>query len=318
MLFLAAAGGLAFELRTNGVFACPALGYDADRYLGYCNARSYADFDHGAFWFGLEPAAVQAAARAEVLFIGNSRLQFGLSTRTTLDWFAEAGLSHYLLGFSNAENVVFFEPMLAELGPSATVYVINVDGFFLDFQTPPVRDLFSRTGDIAVRYRQKQLWQIPHQLICTTVPAACGNDVAFFRARGDGHWVINGTRGLRPGPVGELDVDDNRSLTSRFTRAEEFVSQLPVDRNCIVMTIVPSGETDFDSARTIADRLGILFVAPRLDELRTFDGSHLDPDSAEQWSTAFLDRAESTVLECTRARSSVEDGMPHVPANDPR
>ena len=35
--------------------------------------RSYGDYDHGAIWFGLEPAADAAAANAQVLFLGNSR-----------------------------------------------------------------------------------------------------------------------------------------------------------------------------------------------------------------------------------------------------
>jgi len=84
----------AFKLRTQGIFACPASGYPADGYLGYCNASAYGDYDHGALWFGMEAEAEHHTADADVLFIGNSRMQFGFSSAATSDWFASAGASH--------------------------------------------------------------------------------------------------------------------------------------------------------------------------------------------------------------------------------
>ena len=71
---------LGYKLRTDGVFACPASGYGSDHYLAYCQTGGYGDYDHGAFWFGLEPEAQRAATDADVLFLGNSRMQFAFST----------------------------------------------------------------------------------------------------------------------------------------------------------------------------------------------------------------------------------------------
>src|SRR5579862_5884246 len=47
----------AYSLRAYGIFNCQASGYGADRYLAYCGARTYGDYDYGAFWFPLEPEA---------------------------------------------------------------------------------------------------------------------------------------------------------------------------------------------------------------------------------------------------------------------
>ena len=80
----AAAGAVVLGLRLDSLFACQAAGYGPDRYLAYCQATNYGDYDHGAFWFGLERAALDAAANADVLFLGNSRMQFGLSTDATV------------------------------------------------------------------------------------------------------------------------------------------------------------------------------------------------------------------------------------------
>ena len=77
ILLAAFAGSFFHRLRHNMIFACPANGYTADKYLSYCGASNYGDYENGAFWFGLEPAAELSAAKADVLFLGNSRTQFG-------------------------------------------------------------------------------------------------------------------------------------------------------------------------------------------------------------------------------------------------
>ena len=130
-LVLAMALGFgAYSLRKYLILSCPASGYASDGYLGYCGATSYGDYDHGAIWFGLEPAATAAAANAQVLFLGNSRMQFGFSSKATADWFSSHSESYYLLGFSHDENYSFEAPLVRKLRPRAKVYVINIDLFF--------------------------------------------------------------------------------------------------------------------------------------------------------------------------------------------
>src|SRR5215468_2498693 len=49
--------GYIYQLRTQTIFACPANFYDSDHYIAYCGAGGYGEYDHGAFWFDLEPSA---------------------------------------------------------------------------------------------------------------------------------------------------------------------------------------------------------------------------------------------------------------------
>ena len=98
------------SLRREGIFACPAHEYARGYDLGYCNGRSYGDDDHGAFWFSLEPKAVEAAETADILFIGSSRLPFGFSAPALGKWSAAVGVRYDLLGFSHFENATFAEP----------------------------------------------------------------------------------------------------------------------------------------------------------------------------------------------------------------
>ncbi|HXE23444.1 MAG TPA: hypothetical protein VN637_01010, partial [Roseiarcus sp.] len=129
-----------YWIRTRTLFACPADGYSADRYIAYCDAGNYADYEHGAFWFDLEPSAWGFARNADVLFLGNSRLQVGFSTAATADWFSRASAKYYLLGFSYFENALFAEALLSRMRPDgAKVLVINVDDFFDLSETDPVK-----------------------------------------------------------------------------------------------------------------------------------------------------------------------------------
>lgn len=290
-------GAFVYKLRVDGIFACPASGYGSNAYLTDCTARTYGDYDHGAFWFGLEPQAQQAAAEAEVLIVGSSRLQFAFSGAATAKWFSELGIRYYLLGFSGTENVVFFSPLLAKIRPRAKVYVINVDRFFDDRISPPTEQIL-HDRDILQRYDEKQTWQSLHKRICAVLPFACGRALAVYRERETGVWQRKGvgrfeSQGVSDGPPSSVDRWDQYARL-----AEDFLAHLPVDRSCVILTIVPTVETKRAEAVAIAARLGFDLLSPRIEGLRTFDGSHLDEASAERWSAAFLEETEPRILKC--------------------
>ena len=77
--------------------------------------------------------------------------------------------------------------------------------------------------------------------------------------------------------------------------ARSFLSQLPVRRDCIILTTVPTVRAhafvyapSVETAEAVAKELGVSFVPAALDGLRTFDGSHLNQSSAERWSKPFF------------------------------
>ena len=51
VIVVATLGAYAYHLRTDTIFSCQADGYNTDRYLAYCNGASYAEYEHGAFYF---------------------------------------------------------------------------------------------------------------------------------------------------------------------------------------------------------------------------------------------------------------------------
>lgn len=293
-------GATGYKLRHAGLFACEASGYAPDHYLAYCQATSYGDYDYGAFWYGLEPSSTAAATNADVLLLGDSRLEFGLSTRATDSWFTSHALRYYLLGFAYNGNMAFARPLLGKLHPKARLYVINVDRFFRNQPTVPAQAVM---GDSSARprYDEKRLWQAPHRSLCGRLGSLCGDGAAFFRARSTGAWVRDGGE-WTAAPVAYSDSVDRAQLDSEVVAGRTFLSALPVKQDCIVLTMIPKSGTALGNAegtaRAIAASLGLPLVAPRLDSLSTFDGSHLDRASAERWSAAFFDAAAPLMQKC--------------------
>ena len=298
LVLLGAVAGAVDAARTKGIFACPTADLGPDHYLAYCQATGFGDYDHGAFWFDLEEEAISAAASAEVLFLGNSRLQFGLSSELLEDWFASQSLRYYLLGFSHMENHNFTRPLLSRLNPTADAYIVNIDLFFESRVSPPANDVMTDDGSFE-RYRKKRVWQRIHDGLCGAIESLCRNEVAFFRSRTTGAWVRKG------GEFGDLekvvtydDSVDQSMLDNYYSAGAAFISELTAGGACIILTNTPQSNTTSGTARSLADRLGLPLVAPRLDGLKTFDGSHLDVDSARRWSAAFVESAAPLLRAC--------------------
>ncbi|MER2507683.1 MAG: hypothetical protein ABTQ27_02865 [Amaricoccus sp.] len=303
VIFAAMLGASLYHLRHAGILSCPATGYDDTHYLAYCHGDAYGDYDHGAVWFGLEPGVRETAAGADVLFVGNSRLEFGFSSAAIEHWAAANDLAYYLLGFSYTENSAFLGPLLDGLKPSAEAYVINLDQFFMDKASPPGAEVMFGGGSLG-RYEGKRDWQGPHRLLCGALPILCGEAVSYYRDRANGQWSHEGTWRtdkdvalLATGIDGELPVD-----VASLDRAREigaaFIDKLGVPRDCVVLTYVPTRENKRATADALATSLGFELVSPRLDDLRTFDGSHLDPASAERFAAAFLEVAGPRLAAC--------------------
>lgn len=296
IILVATVGAYIYTMRVQGIFACPGNAYGPDYYLAYCYAKHFGDYEHGAIWFDLEPKIRDSARSAEVLFLGSSRMQFGLSTDATSHWFSANSASYYLMGFAYWENYLFAKPLLSRLQPQARVYVINLDTFFDDTESAPARTIL-HDRDAATRYRQKHDLERMHNWLCTAVPSACGDVAAFYRNRSTGSYIQRGGK-IGVFPVSYNHVIDQQMARGYVTRAAPFLAGLPVDSKCVILTMVPTVNTPSATAREIAHSLGATFIAPEPDGLATFDKSHMNRASAEIWSTAFFETAGPVIRRC--------------------
>jgi hypothetical protein len=303
LVLAAAFVAFAYQIRSQTIFSCPAGGYGADRYVAYCQGTSYADYEHGAFQFDLEPAARTFAKNADVLFLGNSRLQIAFSTSATADWFSEASARYYLMGFLYYENAVFAEELLRTIHPRARVFVINVDDFFTRSESPPVKTIL-HDPEARRKYEAKQFWQRIHEPICKRFARLCGKKFVIFRSRETGAYFQEGTPPQKNTPVSyDQDVSPN-VVDSNVAAAIDFLSHFAEGR-CVILTNVPFVETNTGNANAIAKGIGAKLVTPEIpDGLRTYDGYHLDQPSAERWSRAFFLAAGSEIRTCLAAQAT--------------
>lgn len=285
-----------YHLRTQGIFACQAGGYSDQQYLAYCQTNGYGDFDHGAFWFNLEPEATNSAANAQLLVIGNSRMQYGLSTVTAKEWLSKNAAPYYLLGFAYHPRVVFQRALLNKLKPTPRMYVINLDSFFEENASVPAHMVMEQP-DAESHYRWKRFWQSLHRGICGPIPLICGDSYAIFRTARSGEWqssgliVANEATSVEP-------AADAEAVAREVASGERFLDGLNVDRRCVIFTLVPTVDAPLPTSAAIAKALHVDFIAPEPEDLLTFDGSHLDRESAERWSAAFLDAAGPKIRDC--------------------
>jgi len=287
----------AYWLRTNTIFSCQADGYNRDRYLAYCNGANYGDYEHGAFYFDLEPSVENFARNADVLFLGDSRLQVAFSTAATADWFSAASARYYLMGFSYYENVIFAEKLLSKIHPRARVYVINVDDFFDRSESPPVKTVL-HDPEARNRYEGKRLWQRVHESICKTFSALCGVKFVIFRSWETGAYYTEGAFQHKIIPVSYDQVINQNIVNTNTATAIDFLSHFTQGK-CVILTNVPFVGTEIGKANAIAEGVGMKLVTPgNLEGLQTFDGYHLDQPSAQRWSHAFFEAAGSKIRSC--------------------
>lgn len=299
VILVAALCTYAYTLRTRSAFACPASGYSPDRYLAYCSATEYGDFDHGAFWFDLVAGVRENLQSADVLFLGNSRMQFGFSGEPTQHWLAAAGAKYYLVGFAYWENVNFEIPLLKKWTPTARIFIVNVDSYFVADQTEPAKAVMHDPAALG-RYRRKEFWQRPHRLICGELPRFCGRNESFYRSVATGYYMREGGQ-AGAYAVSEDPKIDTPSLEYSVGSAERLLHALPVERSCVLFTIVPTEATKRAQAELLAQRVGVKFISPQIPGLTTFDHSHLNSDGAARWSAEFFQQAEPDIRRCLAA-----------------
>ena len=118
-----------------------------------------------------------------------------------------------------------------------------------------------------------------------------------FRSRETGAYEVHPGK-LKIKPVSYSLVVDQKKVTAEITFANDFLSHLPVRRECIILTKVPSVGTNLKSAEAVAHALAMDLITPELVGLETMDGSHLDEQSAERWSSAFFQKAGAQIRKC--------------------
>lgn len=289
----------------GAVVRCNPDGIDAHTYMAGCSAAYFGDYEHAALYFGLEPEAVAAMKKADVLILGNSRAMWAFSTEATDAAFRKLGLSYYVLGFGADERMRFAAALMARHGLKPKAVIINADPFFIDATNPENEAILSGRMETLVpnlMRRSAQRWLAawcanPDRFFA----ASTCKEASLFRSASDGRWRLQHylNRTTRNPITPNTDFLIERK--DRFVEAaRSFRDVLNLPAQCVVLTSVPSNLQTENVARTVSSALGWPYIEPKLSDLRTIDDSHLAPEQAERWSSAMLAAAADTLSRCLR------------------
>ncbi len=274
-----------------------------DAYLAYCDTPSFGSYEHEAYALHFEPAAVRAMRRAQVLFLGNSRVQFAFSTPETDRFFAARGISYHLLGFGFGESSAFPRYLFTHDPPHPKVVIINADPFFQPVLSPAADAMFGlRRGAYTDALLKKAFGRLQPALcalgLCPqTVPST-------YRDIRTGQWIWQGA--LLPADTVTAAIRSQKALSwprsavpAWQADATSFLAMLNVPRACVILTGIPTPAIDAEGmAAALGQRLGLPVVQPVVSGLFSLDNSHLSGASARRWSAAFLAQAAPIIDRC--------------------
>jgi hypothetical protein len=284
---------------------CEGFSADTDHFMAYCNSKGHGHYDHAAYLFETENGLYDMVKNADVLFLGSSRIQDALSTNALTEWTISKRVQPYLLGFGYKEQDIFAAELLKKIRPKPKLVIINVDPFFSSSTSAHAHQLLeSPISGWLKALTKKVLHSFNEIAFRSELPLieklVKGTISTVYRSRKDGRWIW---RKERRGtiPVAEIEEDNKDMLINQYaSNAESFLQLLPVKRQCVVLTNIPSAKTNTDISKVLAKRLGTGYVAPYSANLMTTDGSHLDSASSELWTSAFLKDLEPFLALCLK------------------
>jgi hypothetical protein len=273
--------------------ACDPRGHAAGVFLAYCGNPVFGDYEHGAYYLGLERGALAGAGDADVLFLGNSKLQYAFSTEATRRYFEARHTRYYLLGFGYTEQSKFGISLFEKLRLAPRVIVVNADPFFSAQLSEAGAAVMSARPAMLLDYLRKGAFTRVHAPMCAYLPSLCAPaSKAIYREERTGAWILKGVYdpfAAKPifGPAA-AHLDPHPSVTAR-EEAHRLVRAAGIPSRCIVLTATPNQTIDSRGfARALAAKMNFTVILPDLPNMATIDGAHMHGPSAEHGSAAFL------------------------------
>jgi len=269
--------------------------------------------DHHVLWFDIDPVVAARLRAADVLFVGHSRLMFALRPDVLRPFFADRGVSYYVMGFGFREHDRFPLQLIRRLDLRPRLVVANADGFFTGGLSAWA-EAVNRDSPLAARKRR---WEaeaahrvrgvaqhvLPNWFQMLGLPGL-GVRRAFvaYRSRLDGTWDVSpwpeGTLGFR-----DTDLDGAPLSRGEIAAARAFKAELDGRGARLALTRVPSPEPmpGAGPAR-FAELLEVPLVLADVPALTTYDNSHLSEGSAHDWSRALVGALEPLVADLSDRR----------------
>ena len=282
-------------MRVTGVFDLESIpvvqgpsSLEADRFL---NIDGASMLDQHVYYHGLEDVGEHIRS-ADTIFVGNSRLLFGIPESAAVDFFEARGRDFYLLGFP-AEHDMFTLEILQKWNARPEFVVVNADDFFrgqisvhayhaVSDDHWQARKL-SWEASMSYRFRKQLHRWFPH----LSTLYAREQTFLVFRSPSTGAWHVEAGKG-QPSPVDSEPPEETVVPDRHLKVAREFQKTVNGWGGRVILTYVPTVVDNRWRAEVLAEHLGVPLIAPQPADLTTSDGSHLDEPSARRFSAALF------------------------------
>jgi len=279
--------GLRFARQQAPVIRRP----DASWYLASRGERALDDY---VIWNGFGPTMAHAQA-ADILILGNSRMQFAFPSRVLRRFEARHGVSVFSMGLSFGEQYAFPLSVIRRFDLRPKLAIVNVDGFFRNGSSGMARQVIADGwwGGAKVLWEENVAARVRPVLTAVFPTFVARHPPHYFlRSSTHGAWLPRhwrrGHRAVVPG--------EPQDVETWLPTAREFQQEMARRGTTIVLTCVPSGPPLLwctpELTEELASRLGAVAIIPDLPGLTTLDGSHLNLQSAKRFARAFLRRLE--------------------------
>ena len=252
----------------------------------------HTELSHAILYHDLG-SSIANARRADVLFLGNSRMPLGLREEFLVPEADKLGLRLFSLGCGYAELLRFPLELIKkhDLRPRVVVVSGGPHMFFEGVSSVAEEALAMTRWDAA-----KQWLEVAASWNLRTRLHAALPRLDFFDRRLHSDWVTY--RSARTGwwrPVAEPRGRYETKLAEKpitnwselLPFAEEFHREL-VDRGAqLVLTLVPYVDAHVGHLAFLSDELGVPAIVPSFDGVTVADGSHLNRESAGTVSLSF-------------------------------
>lgn len=286
-------GAVTYNAKGISIVGCrPAP--DSDQFISLCGSLRFGDYEHDAFWFGLEPAAIANLKAADVVFTGSSRTMFAFSTSEVRSYFAARGLRAFNLGFSGEDGAPFFLQLAAKHQLHPRVLVIGIDPYFNDRVSAAAAAAMDDRWEIGRAWAKWAEIRLQATLCRWLLPDCGAGSHTAYRSSVDGYFtwrdvLMKDQEHPRPHETRLRDFQVNVPLAA--DAAKTFLARIGMPAACVVLVPMPLRQIwpKPDPVKQIAEAIGAMYVdADTGDDLTLVDETHLSYWSAKRFSAEFV------------------------------
>ncbi len=237
--------------------------------------------------------SIAHARQADILFVGDSRMQMGLREDVIVAEAAKLGLRVFSLACGHAERMRFMLKVIRknDLRPKVVVAVGGEHIWTDGVSGPAARTMAQTRWDAWKDWIEARAAWSAQVMVHSHLPR-----IDFFDQKLISGWVVYrsaATGWWRPllQPSGKYPIgfpkEDRGGYEHLLPLAREVEKELDGRGAQLILSIVPYSDTRSRYLPYLASELGVPSVVPNFDGILTSDASHLEPESAQRYSRAF-------------------------------